>query len=154
MRLILGLLASLTRATFPNGPSYGMDNGGCVKVPDSRWSSHVISQWRDADDLSGEKPQRSWHAEQMKVYLDTADEANEGATKYDELSITEDTYLELVFDTNIVNSGATFNPFYPIQLGNTYTKWDGSQTNQARVQSLEKHAFLLKMAKITWLDRN
>ena len=55
---------------------------------------------------------------------------DEGATKYDDFAYVDDTYFELVFDVNLHNLGATFNPFYPVQLGQTFTKADGTTATQ------------------------
>jgi hypothetical protein len=126
-------LVAAAFASYPTGPSYGMEAGGCASLPGSRWTAGVVSQWREGQSsrppVSNDE-QRSWHGEQMKLYLDMADSRDEGANKYDEYAYVEDTYLELVFDVNIVSTGATFNPFYPIQLEQSFTKWDGSISNQ------------------------
>ena len=150
---MLAKLSSLiagTLAVYPTGPTdYGW-NGGCMTLPASRWQAGVVSQWRNAD--RGRPNRNSWHAEQMKLYLDLHDEAlltnldslinsflqaNEGATKYDDFAYVDDTYFELVFDVNLFNLGATFNPFYPVQLDQTFTKADGTTATQGLWYSTE-----------------
>ena len=73
---MLAKLSSLiagTLAVYPTGPTdYGW-NGGCMTLPASRWQAGVVSQWRNAD--TARPNPKSWHAEQMKLYLDLHDEA-------------------------------------------------------------------------------
>ena len=45
-----------------------------MTLPPSRWQSGVVSQWRNAD--AARPSPKSWHAEQMKLYVDTADEVS------------------------------------------------------------------------------
>ena len=70
----LSSLIASTLAVYPTGPTdYGW-NGGCMTLPPSRWQSGVVSQWRNAD--AARPSPKSWHAEQMKLYVDTADEVS------------------------------------------------------------------------------
>lgn len=73
MLVKLSSLIAGTLAVYPTGPTdYGW-NGGCMTLPASRWQAGVVSQWRNAD--TARPNPKSWHAEQMKLYLDLHDEA-------------------------------------------------------------------------------
>ena len=66
----LSCLVASTLAVYPTGPTdYGW-NGGCMTLPADRWSTGVVSQWRNANRPNS----KSWHGEQMKIYLDMHDE--------------------------------------------------------------------------------